>query len=273
MSLADILVHVDNSEKCHHRLTVAHHLVEQFDVHVTGIHAYQLYSYPTHYEVAVPPFVVEQAEKQAKQETEATKKVFDQFSQAWESKFSWISEEGDPASVISNHAGCHDLVIVSQFDPEQRETYTRELPDRIAFESGRPVLVIPYTGIGDSLGQRVVVAWNGGKEAARAIHDAIPFLKRASNVNIVSVNADEELDLPSADIAAHLSRHEIRVETKQIKIKGHDVGAALTSFAGETGADLIVMGAYGHSRLRELVLGGVTRHVLESMPIPVLMTH
>lgn len=273
MSLTDILVHVDSSDKCHHRLDAAHQLVERFSVHVTGIHAYQLYSYPTHYEVAVPPFVIEQAEAQAKEESKAAREIFDRFSQAWESKFSWISDEGDPASVISNYAGCHDLVVVSQFDPDQRETYSRELPDRIAFESGRPVMVIPYSGAGATIGDHVLIAWNGSREAARAIHDALPFLEKASSVNIVSADAAKDLDLPSADIAAHLSRHGIDVETGQIQTKGHDVGAALTTLAEESGADLIVMGAYGHSRFRELILGGVTRHVLESMPVPVLMAH
>ncbi len=273
MSLADILVHVDSSDKCSHRMDAAHQLVERFNVHVTGIHAYQLYSYPTHYEVAVPPFVIEQAEAQAREESRSAREIFDRFSHAWESKFSWISDEGDPASVISDYAGCHDLVIVSQFDPEQRETYSRELPDRIAFESGRPVMVIPYSGVGEKIGEHALIAWNGSREATRAIHDALPFLEKASRVEIVSINASKDLDLPSADIATHLSRHGIDVETRKIEAKGHDVGGALTNLAEESDADLIVMGAYGHSRFRELILGGVTRHVLESMPVPVLMTH
>lgn len=273
MSLTDILVHIDGSDKCIHRMKAAHALVESFDVHITGVHAYQLYSYPTHYEVAIPPYVVEQAEVQAKEESIAARAMFDRFSQSWESKFSWISDEGDPATVISNYAGCYDLVVVSQFDPQVRETYSRELPDRIAFESGRPVLVVPLSGPRETIGQSVLVAWDGSREASRAIHDALPFLKKASKVDIVSVTTAKEVDLPSADIASHLSRHGISVETQQADAKGTDVGTVLTSLAGECGADLIVMGAYGHSRFRELILGGVTRHVLESMPVPVLVTH
>ncbi|MGB5708901.1 MAG: universal stress protein [Arenicellales bacterium] len=273
MSLADILVHIDGSDKCVHRMKAAHALVESFDVHITGVHAYQLYSYPTHYEVAIPPYVVEQAEAQAKEESIAARAVFDRFSQSWESKFTWISDEGDPATVISKYAGCHDLVVVSQFDPQAREAYSRELPDRIAFESGRPVLVIPNSGPKETIGQSVLVAWDGSREASRAIHDALPFLNKASKVDIVSVTTAKEVDLPSADIASHLSRHGISVETQQTDAKGTDVGTVLTSLASESGADLIVMGAYGHSRFRELILGGVTRHVLESMPVPVLMTH
>ncbi|MGI9318015.1 MAG: hypothetical protein ACR2QW_11845, partial [bacterium] len=126
MSVTDIVVHIDGSDKCNHRLNIAHQLVEQFDVHVTGVHAYQLYSYPTHYEVAVPPYVIEQAEAQAQEESRAAKEIFNKFSRSWETKFSWISDEGDPATVISNYAGCHDLVVVSQFDPQQREAYSRE---------------------------------------------------------------------------------------------------------------------------------------------------
>jgi nucleotide-binding universal stress UspA family protein len=143
-------------------------------------------------------------------------------------------------------------------------------------ESGRPVLIIPNSGTASLPAKRVTVAWNGKREAARAVFDAMQFLERADDVNVVSINPEKEgavLDLPTAEICAALSRHGIKAQGSQSHAIGPDVGGELLRQASAFGSDLLVMGCYGHSRLREFILGGASRHVLSEMRIPILMSH
>jgi nucleotide-binding universal stress UspA family protein len=137
--------------------------------------------------------------------------------------------------------------------------------------------VVPYIGGSDIIGRRALVAWNASREAARALNDAIPLLEDAENVTVLSVNPKRgirgEGDLPAADIALHLARHGMKAEASYVVAEDIGVGDALLSRAADLGSDLIVMGGYGHSRLREIVLGGATRTVLRHMTVPVLLSH
>ena len=141
---------------------------------------------------------------------------------------------------------------------------------------GRPVLVIPYVGNFETIGKHVIVAWDASPIAAGAVHDSLPFLKAAKSVTVLAVNPkdgdDETGDLPGADICAHLARHGVNVEAKHIQ-SDLDPGNMLLSRAADSGADLIVMGAYGHARWTEIVFGGVTNHFLSHMTVPTLMSH
>jgi len=149
------------------------------------------------------------------------------------------------------------------------------LPEELALGVGRPVLVVPRYGTFETVGQRVLIAWNGSREATRAVNDAIPILKMATKVTVLSVDPEGEPDrrLPGADLALHLARHGIAAEAESTQALDIGVGDVLLSRAADLGADLIVMGAYGHSRLREMMLGGATRHLLQHMTVPVLMSH
>jgi nucleotide-binding universal stress UspA family protein len=137
------------------------------------------------------------------------------------------------------------------------------------------VLVVPRYGTFDTVGERVLVAWNGSREATRAVHDALPILKLATKVTVLSIDPERDTGdrIPSADIALHLARHGVAAEGTSTVGLDISVGDLLLSRAADLGADLIVMGAYGHSRMRELVLGGATRHILQHMTVPVLMSH
>ncbi len=143
--------------------------------------------------------------------------------------------------------------------------------------SGRPVLVVPYIGPGKSVATHVLVGWNASREATRAVNDAIPLLQRAKKVTVLAVDPEGGTEghgeVPSADISLHLARHGIKVEAAQTVTGDIDVGDALLSRASDLGADLIVVGAYGHSRMREFILGGVTRHLLQHMTVPILISH
>ena len=183
---------------------------------------------------------------------------------------------GTTAAAIIEHGRCADLIIAAQKDESWVSTALLEDPVRLAMESGRPVLLIPNAGRMALPAKRVTVAWNGRREAARAVFDAVPLLASAEDVNIVSVNPDKEMraeDLPAAGICAALARHGVKPQAVQATAIGADVGPELLRQAAAFGSDLLVMGCYGHSRLREFILGGASRHVLGQMNLPVLLSH
>jgi len=167
-----------------------------------------------------------------------------------------------------------DLTVVAQTDPE-KDAPEELMPEAALFGSGRPMLAVPYIQKTGLKLDRVMVCWDGSRPAARAIADAMPFLERSKSIDVVTVAREQgpRNDLPGVDIAHHLARHKLNVDLKRIVATDIDVTSALLSHAADTGADLIVMGGYGHSRLREFVLGGATRGILETMTVPVLMSH
>jgi len=185
---------------------------------------------------------------------------------------------GDPVHGLATSARYADLVVVGQADadsvdgPEQRD-----FPDHAILAAGRPVLLIPYAGSFPTFGEHAVIAWSATKESTRAVTDALPLLRRAKRVTLIVGDARPGAgghgEAPGADIALFLARHGLKVEVSQERTAGIDVGSLLLSRISDLGADLLVMGAYGHSRLRELVLGGVTRTILREMTVPVLMSH
>lgn len=185
---------------------------------------------------------------------------------------------GDPVSAISTSARYADLLVMGQPDPETVDgPDERDFPDRAILASGRPTLMIPYAGSFPTVGSHAVVAWNATRESTRAVVDALPLLQRAKKVTIIVGDAKPGAgghgESPGADIALYLARHGLSVDVSQEQTAGIDVGSLLLSRIADLGADLLVMGAYGHSRLRELVLGGVTRTILTEMTVPVLMSH
>jgi len=144
--------------------------------------------------------------------------------------------------------------------------------------SGCPTLFLPYAGTFPVVGKHVMVAWDGSREATRAVHDALPFLQGAARVTVVTANAlppkEPRQRIPGADIAAVIARHGVKVEIVEVEgADGRHIGDFLLSQAADLGADLLVMGAYGHPRWQEIIVGGVTRTLFESMTIPVLMAH
>jgi nucleotide-binding universal stress UspA family protein len=180
----------------------------------------------------------------------------------------------EAAQMFGRIARRFDVSVVAQAEPDKLPG--RELIIEAAlFESGRPVLVVPYIQSGGLKLDRVMVAWDGSRNAARAIADALPLLARAKAVEVVVVAGEpgKSDELPGADIAHHLARHGLKVNLQKIVSPEVDIPNTLLSHAADAGTDFIVMGGYGHSRLREFVLGGATRGILASMTVPVLMSH
>jgi nucleotide-binding universal stress UspA family protein len=178
------------------------------------------------------------------------------------------------ADLFGKIARRFDLSVVRQAEPDSLAP--QELIIEAAlFESGRPVLVVPYIQKEGPKLDRVLVCWDASRSAARAVGDAMPFLMRSKAIDVVVVATERPKsdELPGADIALHLARHDLKVDLKRIVTGGTDVPSTILSYAADAGADFIVMGGYGHSRLREFILGGATRGILSSMTIPTLMSH
>ena len=177
------------------------------------------------------------------------------------------------ADLFGRIARRFDLSVVRQTEPDDK-TPDPLIIQAALFDSGRPVLVVPYVHKSGIKLDRILVAWDGSHSAARAVGDALPFLKRAKAVEVVVVgDKAKSKEIPGADIAHHLARHGVKVEVKEIVAADVDAANILLSHAADVSADFMVMGGYGHSRLREFVLGGVTRSVLATMTIPTLLSH
>ena len=181
-----------------------------------------------------------------------------------------VSGSGD---LFGRLARIYDLSIVTQAEPESLGAEDLVIEGAL-FEAGRPVLVVPYIQAAPIALDRVLLAWDGSRQAARACADALPLLRRANRVDVVMVTAERSQDseVAGADIAQHLARHDIKVEVKRLSDSG-GIGETLLSYAAASGGNLLVMGGYGHSRLREFVLGGATRGILDAMTLPVLLSH
>ncbi|MEZ5788249.1 MAG: universal stress protein [Xanthobacteraceae bacterium] len=167
-----------------------------------------------------------------------------------------------------------DMVVVGQSEPDHLAPSDMFI-EAALFESGRPAIIVPYIQKEGMKLDRVIVCWDGSRTAARAMGDAMPILTRAKAVDIVIVATGRAKsdEIPGADIGHHLARHGINVDVKRIVAEDVDVPNTILSYAADVSAELIVMGGYGHSRLREFVLGGATRDILNSMTVPILMSH
>ena len=179
----------------------------------------------------------------------------------------------EAAEKLGELARSYDLSIVAQAQPDGDVAESLAIEGAL-FGSGRPVLVVPYIQSSGLKLDRAMVCWDGGRNAARAIGDAMPFLRRAVSVDVVTIESHERRnELLGARIAEHLARHGLKVELKPIVAPDSGVADTILSYAADTSADLIVMGGYGHTRLREFVLGGATSGILGTMTVPTLMAH
>lgn len=184
---------------------------------------------------------------------------------------SWEVTKGIASEVVATRGAAYDMVIVGRPPPDR--TSVAELAAEAAlFRTGRPVLIAPPS-TPTTMGEAVVIGWNRSASSARAISAALPFLTIARSVTIVSVKTGAKVGPSLEEIAKYLSWHDVQAEVVELEPDHRLVGEVLLEEAERVNADLVVMGAYSHSRLRELILGGVTRYVLQNADIPVLMAH
>jgi nucleotide-binding universal stress UspA family protein len=184
---------------------------------------------------------------------------------------SWISLDGHPADMVSELGGAHDLIVVGQ--PRDTQSMGRITTEAALFSTGRPVIITPPEAP-QQIGRTVLIAWNRGAQAARAFHAAKALLlDRAQRVRILSITTGAKQGPPASEIAANLDWHGIAADVVELSPDYRSVGEVLLAEASAINADLLVMGAFSHSRLRNLILGGVTKFVFEQATLPVLMAH
>jgi nucleotide-binding universal stress UspA family protein len=214
-----------------------------------------------------------QQRRQSVEAVEGVKSAFVAAAEAQGVPSDWVQANGDPRAIAIQRSRCADLIMVSQSQPGRPTGNGYDLAEELVLTSGRPVLAVPYVGSYPTAGSLVMVAWNGTREATRAVHDALPILAEAKRVIVFGVNPQETEQIASAEITEHLILHGVKAEAHHTVAPDLEVGDALLSSISDYGVDMLVMGAYGHSRLREFALGGATRHLLRHMTAPVLMSH
>lgn len=283
MGFKDILVTVDTAPAGLGRVELAAGLAERFKAHLVGLHT-SVSPLPTrggYFDFfdrsLLDPLYREFAEKMGAQ-AEAARALFDEVAQRRALAAEWRVSTGYPSEAAALHGRYVDLIVLGQTDPDEPEApLFRPLPEEVALAVGRPVLVVPYAGRFNEVGRRVLVAWDASRAATRAVNDAMPLLIGAHSVTVLCLDPSEAPgghgEVPGADIALHLARHGVKATVEATASGGIGIGNALLSRANDLGADLLVMGAYGHARVRELLLGGATQTILETMTLPVLMAH
>jgi nucleotide-binding universal stress UspA family protein len=283
MGFKAILVTVDTAPTVRGRLELAAVLAERFSAHLIGLQtsispdAPQTRGYFEYFNRSLDAFHEEFA-KRMLAEAAAAQALFDEITTRHSLSAEWRQASGSASQAAALHGRYADLIVVGQPDPGYVQApLFQPSPGEVALAVGRPLLVVPYAGTWTAIGRRVLIGWNASREATRAINDALPFLVAAETVTVLTIDpshgAQGHGDVPGADIAQHLARHGVKA-TVQSTVSGDiGVGDALLSWVSDVSADLLVMGAYGHSRDRELVFGGATRTVLETMTVPVLMAH
>lgn len=279
MSYKTILVHVDQSSRAAARIRIAAEIAIAENAHLVGA-AMTGISRLIYQDGAVDltrTLVASQMELLTQRANEALANFESIASGMGVLSYEKRLVDDEPEGGLCLQARYSDLVVVGQTDPDEAPSrLMADLPEFVMLNCGRPVLIVPYAGQFSNVGKNVLVPWDASMEATRAITNALPMLQRAKNVSVTLFNASKQAnghgEQPGADIALYLARHGVKVEVIRERTE-IDIGNALLSLTTDLSSDLIVMGGYGHTRFREVLLGGVTLTVLKTMTVPVLMSH
>ncbi len=279
MTYRNLLLHLDTLPSCRHRIAATLDLAQRFDARIVGLAAASMMVVPYGLDMAPAPDLL--AEWQARlddQARKATRSFEEAARQKGVDKIETRIAGSHDIPALTLGARYADLVIIGQPDPSEKSAGAIHVsPGEVVIGCPRPVLVVPYIGAPAGFGKIVLIAWNGNREACRAVYDALPLLKKAARVIVMAVNPVNDGiahgDLPGADLATYLAHHDINVEVRADPGAVVNVGEELLSRIADLNVDLLVMGAYGHTRAREWVFGGATRTIMRSMTVPVLMSH
>jgi nucleotide-binding universal stress UspA family protein len=278
MDFKNILVHVNVSRHCRKRLELAAALAKSHGATLTGLFTSAVGD--------VGFFTTEEIAASAQPTMQAwwvrmrgeMRSIFDEVMKKAGIAAQWHQIESDIAAMVPYRARYADLIVVGQLDRNEllpRPEYA--IPERVLLNSGRPVVMVPCAGSFTTIGRRMLVAWNASPQAARALRDALPLLAKAESIAVLTINPDtlrkEKGDNPAAHAVSYLASHGIKAEAQNFVVEDIEADDFILSRAADMGADSIVMGAYGHARAGEIIFGGATRHSLQHMTVPLLMSH
>ena len=277
MGYKTILVHCDASRGNPARLRVARSLAERFEAHVVGLHVRRAFQSPAlAYGGPAMDSLYRAYEANVRADEAVASKAFEEAVGHGGYSSEWRLADGYPDQVVIDQARYADLVVLGQAEPERDpDSPPADLVEEVVMSGERPVLIVPYIGAARPPGKTVLLCWNASREAARAATAALPLLEAAERTVVLIIDPPqaEVPQEPGADVAQWLARHGAKVTVQRDTAADTDIAAVILSRAADLDADLIVMGIYGHSRLRERVLGGVSRTLLESMTVPLLVAH
>ncbi len=275
MSLHNILVHVGDDSSCEARIAAACELARRNQADITGL-------YVRPYPVVIPAAPIGGAIPVVEGLSQAFEKACQEGRKKFEAAVTragvtsdWHEADGDAAENIAIHTRYADLAVVGQWSPDETpEQQPRDLAALVALSAGRPVLMLPYAGEHALTFERVMLCWDGSREAVRAAHDMLAVLPEGARVDVACIDPEESEDRdPGADIARHLASHGLKVDAHRMSKGDISVADALLSASSDLGSDLLVLGAYGHARMREIAFGGTTRAMLANAPVPLLLSH
>jgi nucleotide-binding universal stress UspA family protein len=295
-ALRDIIVVLDDAAPSETRLTIAMALAQQHNAYLTGLSALDLLT-PARpvvqprdpLETDAPPasallnlgvarpYDYPDADTQVAEKAERIEAAFRERLRLSGVQGDWRVASGKVSETVVRQARHADLIILGQVDPSHPPLPAgRQLVEDVLLTSGRPILVIPYVGRFETFGTKIVIAWNNSREAGRAVHDAIPLLAKATSVTVLAVNRrgqESATEDATVDLIHHLARYGISATPARTVAATISVSDALLGYAADISADLLVAGSYGHSRLRERLLGSTTHELLQHLTLPVLMSH
>lgn len=279
MSYRTIVAYLEQPSSVSRIMETAMPLAETFGAHLTGTHVFAGVPLAGTIGAQVPPKIIDQYTEMMREDAKAIKQQFAKAAKGADLQTEWRDQEqtsprANLLGAILEQTRCADMLVVGETDSEQR---VGELTADIILDSGRPVLIVPKDGKSGELSGRIVIGWDGSREATRAVFDALPLLKRAKTVDLVTVGKSDDVKnavrAGGGEMASVLSRHGVKAEVVMVERGDASAGGALLNYTSDQDGDLLVMGCYGHSRLRERLFGGATRHVLQNMIVPVLMSH
>lgn len=280
MSYKTILVYLNSAKRAEAVLETALRLAGEHEAHLIGLHVIPMVTVPSVVPFEVTGEIIEVQRKALDEQAARIAGIFGEMTRQHQPPCEWRTVRAshyDVASIVDDHCRAVDLIVAPQSDADGDIYLPADVTEDILIEAGRPVLVVPRRGRVKKVGETILLAWNNSREAARAAFDALPLLKAAKSVKLVTVDPPKtrkgDLELPASEIATALARHGVRTEAAVSISGGIGIVEDLLVQAENSGADMIVMGGYGHSRLREVVFGGATHDMLDKMTVPVLISH
>ncbi|MDD9877114.1 MAG: universal stress protein [Magnetovibrio sp.] len=290
MPLKDIVVHVDNSNNGGVRLEYAAQLAEIHDAHLGGLYVGSDSggngTKASYAGLDLGGRSLKEYQKKAREvedmRAEHARFARDAAHQRFQARTGetinndWTAVTGSMMEALTHHARFCDVVVLGQPGPDSARSFGETVSDHLILSVGHPVLVVPSLAEGFSVGKRVVIAWDRSPLATRAVHNSRPFMRNADSVHILAINLAPETHgggLPGSGIQEHLARHGIEATPVRVEDSSAAIADIILEQAQSLDCDLIIMGAYGQSRIRERILGGNTYQLLNKSPIPLLMSH